>query len=72
MLNGDLFKDVRREFMNYLRYNKGYPDSTCCNYNSDLNIWSEWLGESGGGWTRCRPPIPTWSNSSPGRCAPAA
>ncbi len=40
MVNGQLFQDVRKEFMNDMRYGKGCGRSTCYAYHSDLNIWS--------------------------------
>jgi integrase/recombinase XerD len=52
MVNGDLFEDVRREFMNHLRYNKGYSDGTCYAYHSDLNIWAGWLTDARVDWMR--------------------
>ena len=55
MFDPELFNEVRKEFMAYLRYTKGHSKMTCYNYHSDLNIWSRWLQANGKDWQRVRP-----------------
>ncbi len=46
---------TKKEFLEFLKYTKGHADTTCYNYNSDLNIWSAWLTEAGRDWRKCEP-----------------
>ena len=49
------FDKTKKEFLEFLKYTKGHADTTCYNYNSDLNIWSAWLSEAGRDWRKCEP-----------------
>ncbi len=49
------FKKIQKEFLEFLKYTKGHADTTCYNYNSDLNIWITWLTEEGRDWRKCTP-----------------
>lgn len=49
------FEKTKKEFLEFLKYTKGHADTTCYNYNSDLNIWSDWLSEAGRDWRKCEP-----------------
>ena len=49
------FKKIQKEFLEFLKYTKGHADTTCYNYNSDLNIWIAWLTEAKLDWRKCRP-----------------
>jgi site-specific recombinase XerD len=49
------FKKIQKEFLEFLKYTKGSADTTCYNYNSDLNIWIKWLTEEGIDWRKCQP-----------------
>ena len=49
------FKKIKKEFLKFLKYTKGHADTTCCNYNSDLNIWITWLTEEELDWRKCKP-----------------
>jgi integrase/recombinase XerD len=47
------FDDIKKEFFNYLRYNRGLSAGTCYNYSSDLGIWVRWLKEHEYDWRTC-------------------
>jgi len=49
------FKKIQKEFLEFLKYTKGHADTTCYNYNSDLNIWIAWLTEEELDWRKCQP-----------------
>ncbi len=49
------FKKIQKEFLEFLKYTKGHADTTCYNYNSDLNIWITWLTEEELDWRKCQP-----------------
>lgn len=49
------FRKIQKEFLEFLKYTKGHADSTCYNYNSDLNIWIAWLTEEELDWRKCQP-----------------
>jgi integrase/recombinase XerD len=49
------FKKIQKEFLEFLKYTKGHADTTCYNYNSDLNIWITWLTEEELDWRKCKP-----------------
>lgn len=49
------FGKTQKEFLEFLKYTKGCADTTCYNYNSDLNIWIRWLTEEGIDWRKCTP-----------------
>ena len=49
------FLNAKKEFMNYLKSNKGRSMSTCYNYSSDLNIWSRWINNNWLEWKECKP-----------------
>lgn len=41
---------AKTDFLNHLRYTKGYSPGTCYAYSSDLRIWGTWLTEAGKDW----------------------
>jgi len=49
------FKKIQKDFLEFLKYTKGHADTTCYNYNSDLNIWIAWLTEEELDWRKCKP-----------------
>ena len=49
------FKKTQKDFLEFLKYTKGHADTTCYNYNSDLNIWITWLTEEELDWRKCQP-----------------
>lgn len=49
------FDKAKKEFLEFLKYTKGHADTTCYNYNSDLNIWIGWLSEADHDWRKCGP-----------------
>ena len=49
------FGKTQKEFLEFLKYTKGHADTTCYNYNSDLNIWIKWLTEQELDWRKCKP-----------------
>lgn len=49
------FEKTKKEFLEFLKYTKGHAETTCYNYNSDLNIWITWLTEEGRDWRKCQP-----------------
>jgi len=49
------FKKFQKEFLEFLKYTKGHADTTCYNYNSDLNIWIKWLTQEKLDWRKCKP-----------------
>ena len=49
------FKKIQKEFLEFLKFTKGHAETTCYNYNSDLNIWIAWLTEEGRDWRKCQP-----------------
>jgi len=53
--NETSFEQARKDFLGFLKYTKGHSDATCYNYNSDLGIWSRWLGDAKLDWHSCKP-----------------
>lgn len=51
----NLYDKARKEFLSFLKYTKGHSDTTCYNYNSDMNIWYRFLLEAGLDWRNCGP-----------------
>jgi len=51
--NGTDFWQSRKQFLAYLSFTKGYSQGTCYAYNSDLNIWGNWLEKIGYNWNAC-------------------
>ncbi len=49
------FDKTKKSFLEFLKYTKGHADTTCYNYNSDLNIWIAWLTEVDRDWRKCEP-----------------
>jgi site-specific recombinase XerD len=49
------FEQTRKDFLGFLKYTKGHAETTCYNYNSDLNIWRRWLDEAKLDWRNCEP-----------------
>jgi site-specific recombinase XerD len=49
------FDKTKKEFLEFLKYTKGHADTTCYNYNSDLNIWIGWLTQAERDWRKCVP-----------------
>ncbi|WP_305910360.1 tyrosine-type recombinase/integrase (plasmid) [Methylomarinum sp. Ch1-1] len=49
------FEKTKKEFLKFLKYTKGHAETTCYNYNSDLNIWIAWLTEEKLDWRKCQP-----------------
>ncbi len=44
-----MFQDVE-DFLNYLKYEKGYSEHTLKAYRADLSDWAEFLGEAAENW----------------------
>jgi integrase/recombinase XerD len=37
------FGAVKNDFLGFLKFTKGYSDTTCYGYASDLKRWHDWL-----------------------------
>lgn len=49
------FDAARKDFLSFLKFTKGYSDTTCYGYASDLNRWHDWLTLAGVVWNQAKP-----------------
>jgi site-specific recombinase XerD len=49
------FSGIRKDFLGFLKFTKGYSDTTCYGYSSDLNRWHAWLALANVAWDSAKP-----------------
>jgi len=49
------FDEVRKDFIGFLKFTKGYSENTCYGYASDLKRWNKWLELANLTWTMAKP-----------------
>jgi site-specific recombinase XerD len=49
------FDAVKKDFLSFLKFTKGYSDTTCYGYASDLKRWHDWLVLARLTWTTAKP-----------------
>lgn len=49
------FEQARKDFLGFLKFTKGYSETTCYGYSSDLNRWNEWLSLANVRWSQAKP-----------------
>ena len=49
------FDEVKKDFLGFLKFTKGYSETTCYGYSSDLNRWHNWLALAQLTWTTAKP-----------------
>lgn len=49
------FDEVRKDFLSFLKFTKGYSERTCYGYSSDLNRWHHWLALAKVDWNQAKP-----------------
>lgn len=52
--NETAFGEVKKDFVGFLKFTKGYSDATCYGYASDLNRWHNWLTLAKLTWTTAK------------------
>jgi site-specific recombinase XerD len=53
--NETAFSSIKKDFVGFLKFTKGYSDKTCYGYSSDLNRWHNWLILAKLTWTTAKP-----------------
>ncbi len=49
------FDEIKKDFLGFLKFTKGYSDATCYGYSSDLKRWNSWLVLAKLTWTTAKP-----------------
>jgi site-specific recombinase XerD len=49
------FDEVKKEFLGFLKFTKGYSETTCYGYASHLNCWHNWLTLASVTWNSTKP-----------------
>ena len=53
--NETSFEPTRKDFLGFLKFTKGYSETTCYGYASDLNRWNHWLTLAHVMWDQAKP-----------------
>jgi site-specific recombinase XerD len=49
------FDEIKKDFLGFLKFTKGYSETTCYGYSSDLNRWHGWLTLAKVAWNQAKP-----------------